>query len=266
MVSSAMPSCVELVEHPADVLVVRDHHVVVVPLPALALVFLRAMRAEVHRRRVPPHEERLALLVALVDELERVFGRLVVHRFHALLRQGAGVLDLLAALAVGPGVQHAARAEALLELGVLRVIRVFGLFLGIEVIEVAEELVEAVHRGQELVLVPEVVLAELTGRVAQRLEQLGDRRVLLLQAHVGAGHADLGQPRPDRVLAGDERRTTCRAALLRVVVGERHALVAHAVDVRRPVAHLAPAVVADVPPAHVVAPEDQDVRFLCSHA
>jgi hypothetical protein len=38
-----------------------------------------------------------------------------------------------------------------------------------------------VHGRQEPVLVAEVVLAELTGRVAERLEQIGDRRVLGLQ-------------------------------------------------------------------------------------
>ena len=69
-----------------------------------------------------------------------------------------------------------------LELGVARVVPLLGLLLGVEVVEVAEELVEAVDRRQELVLVAEVVLAELAGRVAVRLEQLGDRRVLLLEA------------------------------------------------------------------------------------
>jgi len=37
----------------------------------------------------------------------------------------------------------------------------FGLFLGIEVVEVAEELVEAVRRGQGEVAIAQVVLAEL---------------------------------------------------------------------------------------------------------
>ena len=47
----------------------------------------------------------------------------------------------------------------------------FRLVLGIEVVEVAEELVEAVDGRQELVAVAEMVLAELAGDVAQRLEQ-----------------------------------------------------------------------------------------------
>ena len=167
----------------------------------------------------------LSGLVRLVDEAQRVLGHLVVDGLHALLRQRPGVLDLLPALAVGPAVQHAARAEALLERRVLRVVRILGLFLGVEVVEVAEELVEAVHRRQELVLVAEVVLAELAGGVAERLEQLGDGRVFRLQADVGAGHADLGQAGADRVLAGDERGAAGGAALLGVVVGEGDAFV-----------------------------------------
>ena len=129
-------------------------------------------------------------------------------------------------------------------------------------VEVAEELVEAVHGRQELILVAQMVLAELAGGVAVRLEQFGDGRVFLLQADVGAGHADLGQAGADRVLAGDEGGAAGGAALLGVVVGEGDAFVADAVDVGRAIAHLAAAVVADVPPADVVAPENENVGFL----
>jgi hypothetical protein len=47
------------------------------------------------------------------------------------------------------------------------------------VVEVAEELVEPVDRRQVLVEVSEVVLAELAGGIAERLEQLGERWVLV---------------------------------------------------------------------------------------
>jgi hypothetical protein len=68
--------------------------------------------------------------------------------------------------------------EALFESRVLGIVLVLRLLLGVEVVEVAEELVEAVVGRQVLVTVPEVILAELRGRVAERFEQLGDRRVL----------------------------------------------------------------------------------------
>ena len=122
----------------------------------------------------------------------------VVDRLHALLGQWAGVFDrLLADLAearidgrivdVGRlGAQHAARAELLTERRVLRIVLVLGLLLGVQMVEIAEELVEAVQRRQELVLVAEMVLAELPGGIAERLEQRRDGGVLRAQAEIGA--------------------------------------------------------------------------------
>ena len=68
------------------------------------------------------------------------------------------------------------------------------LLLGVQVVQVAEELVEPVHRRQVLVAVAEVVLAELAGGVAERLEQLGDGGILGAQAQVRARQPDLAQP------------------------------------------------------------------------
>jgi xanthosine utilization system XapX-like protein len=65
------------------------------------------------------------------------------------------------------------------EVRILRIVGILGFLLGVQVIEVAEEHVEAVHRWQEFVAVAEMVLAELPSRVALRLEQLGNGRVLL---------------------------------------------------------------------------------------
>ena len=113
--------------------------------------------------------------------------------------------------------EHAARSELLLERRILGIVGQLRLLLGVEVIEIAEELVEAVHGRQVLVPIAEVVLAELAGGVAERLEQLGDGRVLRLKPHRGAGHPDLGQTGANRVLAGDEGGAAGGAALLRVV-------------------------------------------------
>ena len=136
-------------------------------------------------------------LPACALPLDVVDGRvrgLVVDRLHPLLRERAGVLDRLLADAPEPGIDgrvvpvrglalhHAARAEHPLELGVARVRPLLRLLLGVQVVEVAEELVEPVDGRQKLVQVAEVVLAELAGGVAVVLEQLGDGRVFLLQA------------------------------------------------------------------------------------
>src|SRR5262249_50247301 len=119
---------------------------------------------------VPPDEERLAVFVRLVNELETPVEELLVDGLHALGRERAGVLDLLRAVRIGEAVQHAARPDFFLELGVLRIIGAFRLLLGVELIEIAEKFVEAVSSPQELVAVAEMVLAELPGDVAERLQ------------------------------------------------------------------------------------------------
>jgi hypothetical protein len=75
-------------------------------------------------------------------------------------------------------------------------------------------------RGQHLVAVAEVVLAELAGHVAQRLEQVGEGRVGRGNAFLRAGQADLGEAGADGRLPGDERGATGGAALLALPVRE----------------------------------------------
>jgi hypothetical protein len=62
-----------------------------------------------------------------------------------------------------------------------RVVEPLGLFFRIEVIQVAEKLIEAVHRRQILVAISEMVLAELTSCIPKRLQQLCNSRVFCLQ-------------------------------------------------------------------------------------
>src|SRR5262249_55467872 len=143
--------------------------------------------------------------MGLVHEFQAGIEELFVYGLHALSIERTGVLNLLRAVWHGPTVEHAARPELLLELGILRVIRALGLLLRIEVVEVAEELVEAVRRGQELVAVPEVVLSELPGDVTQGFEEFGDRGIFGTQPEVGSRQPDLGEAGADRRLAGDER-------------------------------------------------------------
>ena len=269
IVLSAIPSASSSSSTWPDDLVVVEHRVVVRRLPAAGPpeVLVAGVRAEVHVRRVEPDEERGVGLVLAAHEVDRRVAELLVAGLHPLDRERAGVLDPLRPVAVRPRPDDAARAEPLAEVRELLVGRVVGmlrLLLGVEVVEVAEELVEAVHRRQELVAVAEVVLAELAGGVALLLERRRDRRVLGAQADVGTGEAHLRQPGPVRVLAGDERRTAGGAALLAVCVGEPGALVRDPIDVRGPVSHEAVAVTAQVRDPDVIAPDDQDVR-LVSH-
>jgi hypothetical protein len=119
--------------------------------------------------------------------------------------------------------QHAARTVLLQEglatrqphvAGVVLVLR---FLLGVEVIQIAEELVEAVHRRQVLVAVPLMVLAELARRVPLALQDGRHGDVGLLPAFLRARHPDLRHPVTDGHRAADEGRTASRAALLPVV-------------------------------------------------
>src|SRR5262249_2366720 len=192
---------------------------------------------------VVPQEKRLSFLVDLIDETERMFGDLFVDCFHALHGERSGVLDLLSALAVSPAVQHAAGAKSLPELRVAWIVGVLRLLLGIEVVEVAEKLVEAMRCGEKLVLVAQMVLAELAGGVAQRLQQFGDGWILRPNSDIGPGHPDLCQAGADWVLPGDERSPAGGTTLLAVIVGEGRTLMSDPSNVGGSVAHMAPCVI-----------------------
>ena len=129
-------------------------------------------------------------VVALRNSSSTVSMRFLVERARVLaFLLAPGPEARILARRVGRGgdaFQDAARTELRLETRVLRIVGVLRLLLGVEVIEIAEEFVEAVHGRQELVAVAEMVLAELAGDVALRLQQLGDGRVLVRQPLLGA--------------------------------------------------------------------------------
>jgi hypothetical protein len=143
---------------------------------------------------------------------------------------------------------------------VTRVVLVLRFFLGIEVIQVAEELVESVVGREHFIPVAQVVLSELAGSITVRLQELRDRNVLRLEPEIGAREPDLEKAGAEARLARDEGGPARRAALFAVRVGEDHALVGDAVDVGGLVAHHAHVVGADVELADVVAPDDENVR------
>ena len=129
-------------------------------------------------------------------------------------------------------------------------------------VQVAEELIEAVQRRQVFVQVAEVVLAELAGGVAQGLERGGDRAGLSGMPTSAPAWPTVVRPVRSGNSPGDEVRPARRAARLGVVVGEQHALRGQLVEVRRLAGHHAAVVGADVEPADVVSHDEDDVRLL----
>ena len=125
------------------------------------------VRVDMHARRVPPEEERFVGLRSALHEIDGAGRDFFVNGLHALPRQRAGILDL----AVGARLDDTAWSELLGEFSRLRVIRMLRLFLGIQVIQVSEKLVEAMVRRQMLIEIAEVVLAVLGGHITVVLEQ-----------------------------------------------------------------------------------------------
>ena len=101
------------------------------------------MGKDVHSRGVPPEEEGLVLVLGLFHEAQRFLGDFLVDGLHALHREWAGALDLLRAVRLRPAVKHTASAEFLLHFRIFEVIGILRLFLRVEVVERAKELVEA---------------------------------------------------------------------------------------------------------------------------
>src|SRR5690606_2730150 len=235
------------------------------------------VRPQMHVRGIEPTEPRFAVPVLALNPIAGGADEIIVAGLHPLAREGPGVLDLLLSdsspawllgriVVVGrPAVQHASRAEPLPETRKLLgdwVVRILRILFVIEMIEVSEELIETVNRRQVLVPIAEVVLAELPGGVAERLEELGDRGILRLDPHRGTGHADLAQPAAQHALTQGKRGATRRAALLAIGVGEAHALGSDTVDVGRAIPHHTAAIAGQIPHADVIAEDDQDVGLV----
>jgi hypothetical protein len=128
--------------------------------------------------RVPLHQTRTRACRPWCCSLDEVDGGGEVSSSTVSMRfLVSGPVSSIFCPSAGPGVDHAARAELLAEglaVGqhhVAGVVLVLRLLLGVEVVEVAEELVEAVVGRQVLVAVAEVVLAELAGGVALALSR-----------------------------------------------------------------------------------------------
>jgi hypothetical protein len=212
---------IDKIEQSADVIIVVEHGVVVgrLPAPGAAQALGGGMRPKMHVGGVDPREPRRAGSVLTTDEVFGSVHEFVVAGLHAFLGQGTGVLDALPAdptparlfrriiLLGRPTVKNPAWAKTLAEpwevLG-WRVVRKLRLLLRVEVVQVAVELVEAMHRRQELIEIPKVVLTELAGRMAEWLEQLRDGGLFSLQTDWRTWYAHLGQSGAKHALARQE--------------------------------------------------------------
>ena len=174
---------IDLIQHLSDLLVVGYHPIAVVILSTLATVLVGEMSSYVHRRRVVPEEERLLGLDLLLHPADSVRGDFLINSFHPLPGERTAVLDNLFAYFAKAGInsriilvrckamEHAARAEMLPECRVLGIVRQFRFLFSVQVIEVPEELVKSVHGRQIFIAIAEMVFAELTGGVADRLQE-----------------------------------------------------------------------------------------------
>ena len=236
-----------------------------------------------HATRIEPHEERLLVPVRAIDEIQRGLEEFFVDGLHSFLGERPRILAPLLAPRAKSGIvtwrvsrsrdalHDAARTELRPERGVLRIVSVLRLILGVQVVEIAEEFVEAVNGRQKLIAIAEMVLAELSRRVTLRLEQVGERWILRRQTLLCRRQTHLQEASAQWALASDERSSTGGAGLLAVVVREDGALAGNAVNVGRPIAHHAAVIGADVPVSDVIAHDDEDVGFLllgergCNH-
>ena len=152
------------------------------------------MGAEMHAGRIPPAEERRPGILLARDEVLGSSEGFLIDGFHPLLGQRSGILDGLPAFAVRFGAEHTTWAELFEECGILRVVEVFGLLGGVQMIQAPEIFVEPMDRRQMLVAIAEMVLAELAGGIADILQQRRNGWIAFLPAFLGAGEANLVIP------------------------------------------------------------------------
>ena len=158
------------------------------------------------------------------------------------------------------GVDQAARTVGVVELLVDGERIPIRIRHSVEVVQISKKFIEAVQGRKEFVQVSKVVLAELPGGIALRLQSGGQRHCLRRQTDVGASLADRRQASPDRQFARDEVCPTCRTAGFSIVVREAHTFGREPVEVRRLPRHDALVIGADVEPTDIVAHDHEDIR------
>jgi hypothetical protein len=114
--------------------------------------------------------------VGAINEIQTGLEKFLIHRFHPFGVQWASVFDLLRAVRLCPAVKHTAWPKLLLELGVFWIVRTLWFLFRVQVIEITEELVDSMNRGQKLVPITKMVFAKLS-RGIPRGEKFGDGQI-----------------------------------------------------------------------------------------
>ena len=111
-----------------------------------------------------------------------------------------------------------------------------------------------------LITIAQMVLAELAGGVAHRLQQHGNGGVFRAHAFRRTGQAHLGKARTQGALAGDEGGTAGGAGIFTIGIGEDRAFFGDTVNIGRAIAHHAHVVGRDIGPADIIAENHQNIR------
>ena len=130
-------------------------------------------------------------------------------------------------------------------------------------VEIAPELLETVRRRQRFGGVAEVVLAELTGVVAQRQQHFTDAWGALTQPGRHARHHRYGKTDAERIHPGHEGGPARGTALHGVKVHEEATLVRDAVDIGGLTHHQPAMIDRGLHEADVVGHDEQDVGLVC---
>ena len=141
-----------------------------------------------HTGAVVPQQERLVGLVCTIDESHERPSR--SDSIAVIRSRVSGPVSVMVCLptrpkrssSVGSSISEAlqsrtprGRKEPLHERIVSRVLGLLGFLFGVQVVQVAVELVEAVHGREELVAVTQMVLPDLGRHIALGFEQLRQR-------------------------------------------------------------------------------------------
>ena len=261
------PKIIQQFQQLANMHVVLDHSIGILIITLMPPVFFH-VGAEVHACAIPPAEEWFAGFNLFGDELFGGSQAFIIDGFHPFFGQGTCILNTLAALAIGPAMDHAARTEAFFKcfaighFQIARIVFILRLFFGVQVVEVTKEFIKSMHGGKMLVQVTLVVLTELSCRIAQAFHDRGDGDIGFLPAFLGTGQAHLGHTGPNGNVSAEECRPAGRARLLGIVICKANPFTRDPINIRGLEAHHTPIVVADVPGADIITPDHEDIGLL----